>query len=327
MTQDMAASVLDGFGAPEVLHLGRMPRPSVKPDQVLVRVRAASVNPVDCGFRAGNMAMVAGKKFPKTIGLDLCGDVTEVGARVSDFKVGDAVFSFLSPMGTPGSYAEYVAVSAAQLAKKPANLSYEDVAAMPVAASTALKALQGKGRLQAGQRLLVVGASGGVGTFAVQIGKLLGADVSGVCSGRNAELVMGLGADRVIDYTKTDFTKADFTKEDARYDVILDATSAAFSKSRVALKRGGRYITIAFSPGALWTSLLSHLAGTGTCHTMMATPKADELRQIAAWAEAGKLRSVVDKVFPLAEAAEAHKASETGRSRGKLVIRVDSADA
>jgi NADPH:quinone reductase-like Zn-dependent oxidoreductase len=318
----MAAAVIDRYGGPEVLHLGRVPKPGLKPDQVLVRVRAASVNPIDCGFRKGQMGMMAGRKFPKTVGLDFCGDVEEVGAQVTEFKPGDAVYSFLSPMGTPGSFAEYVAVPAKQLAKKPANLSYTDTAAMPVAASTAFKGLVGKGQLRAGQKLLVVGASGGVGTFAVQIGKILGAHVTGVCSGRNADLVKGLGADQVIDYTSTDFTK-----QDVRYDVIFDAATASFSASRVALQRGGHYVTIVFKPSVLFDGLVSRLTGPGTCHTLMAFPKADELRQLAAWAEAGQLRPVVEKVYPLAEAGEAHKASETGRSRGKLVVSIDGAKA
>ncbi len=314
--EKMQAVLFDNYGPPDVLHLGELPVPSPAPDEVLVRVRAAGINPADTGLRAGKYKLFTGSRFPKKLGLDLAGEVAQVGTGVKDFRAGDAVYTFLR-VGSPGSYAQYATVSASSLAPKPKTLGFTEAAAVPVAALTALQALRVHGQLKAGQRLLVIGASGGVGTFAVQLGKLLGAHVTGVCSTRNVELVRGLGADEIIDYTQESFTSGNRS-----WDVIFDTVGTDYGASKKALARRGTWVTIIPSPKAFLTTALGMIPGVPPVRTFMAQPEAAQLREVAEWIDSGQLRVLLEKAYPLAEAAEAHRHSESHRARGKLVLEL-----
>ena len=317
MGEEMRAVTFNRYGPPEVLQLGRMPIPAIGPDEVLVRVKAASINPADCKLRSGAFRFFSGSRFPMTPGLDVAGEVARVGEKVTAFKPGDAVYGFINVRKGGGAYAEYACISARGLASKPEKLSFVEAGAVGVGALTALQGMRDKGGLKAGGEVLIIGASGGVGTFAVQIAKVLDARVTGVCSSRNVELVRELGADRIIDYTKEDFAK-----DAARYDVILDTVDGDYARSLPLLKPGGAFVTIVASPKVFVRSVLSALPGMKKVSTFLAEPNGDDLRLLAGWLETGKVKPVIDRVFPLEQAAEAHQASESGRARGKLVLEV-----
>jgi NADPH:quinone reductase-like Zn-dependent oxidoreductase len=206
----MKAAVINGYGAPEVLQYTEVEKPQIKPNQMLVRVYASSVNPIDWKIRKGMLKVLTGNKFPMILGFDVSGEVVEVGTQVTQFKPGDSIYAHLNQL-PGGAYAEYAAVAEKSAAAKPTNMSHEEAAAVPLAAMTALQAWRDEGNLKLGQKVLINGASGGVGTFAVQIAKVLGAEVTAVCGTRNLEMVKSLGADRLIDYKQQDFTK-DTTK-------------------------------------------------------------------------------------------------------------------
>jgi NADPH:quinone reductase-like Zn-dependent oxidoreductase len=315
-TATMNAAVFDRYGPPEVLRLGTLPVPTLAPHEVLVRVRAAGVNPSDSRLRSGRLRLVMGRRFPKHPGLDLAGDIVQVGTAVQGFRPGDTVYTFRPPQ-RPGAYAEFATVDAATLVPKPQSLGHVEAAAVPLAALTALQGLRTHGKLRAGQRLLVIGASGGVGTFAVQLGKILGAHVTGVCSTRNVEFVRGLGADEVIDYTRASVSSAG-----QRYDVILDAVGTRYSLCKPVLASGGTFVTIVPSPGAMLNTLLGFLPGGPRVRLFLVQPDAAQLREVTNWIDSGLLRVVIDKVYPLSEAAAAHQYSESGRARGKLVLNI-----
>src|SRR5712691_2830069 len=238
----MKAIVYRTYGSPNVLHLEETATPTPTDDQVLIRVRAASVNPYDWHFMRGKpyimRMMIGGLRKPKDtrLGVDFAGTVEAVGKNVTRFKPGDEVFG-----GRTGAFAEYVCVRESRaVALKPANVTFEQAASVPIAGITALQGVRDKGKVQPGQKVLIYGASGGVGTFAVQIAKSMGADVTGVCSTKNLDMVRSLGADHVIDYTKEDFTKGD-----QRYDVILDnVANHSLSECRRVLNPDGKYVLI-----------------------------------------------------------------------------------
>src|SRR5881398_748169 len=240
----MKAIVYHSYGSPDVLRLEEIEKPSAGDNEVLIKVRAAAVNPVDLLFRGTSymVRMITGLRKPKDtrLGVDVAGQVEAVGRNVTQFKPGDAVFGTCK-----GAFAEHVCASESALVMKPDNVTFEQAASVPIAAITALQGLRlgglgNKGHIQPGQKVLINGASGGVGTFAVQIAKSFGADVTGVCSSRNLDLVQSLGADHVIDYTKEDFTKGD-----QRYDVILDnVANRSLSECRGVLNPEGRYVLI-----------------------------------------------------------------------------------
>lgn len=314
------------YGPPEMLEVARVQRPELPADRVLVRVRAASANPLDWHEMRGEpyfMRMSTGFGTPQDarIGADFAGVVEAVGAAVSDFRPGDEVFG-----AAPGAFAEYVVARPDRIAKKPATLDFAQAAAIPVAAITALQALRDKAKVQPGQRVLVNGASGGVGTFAVQIAKALGAEVAGVCSTRNVDLVRGLGADRVYDYTTEDFTRAD-----ERWDVIVDTVgnhdlfdlSGVLADDGVLVMVGSLSDEPFLGPG--WRFLRGFAADpfmAPRVEGMLAEVGDGDLAFLASLAEQGRLRPAIDRRFPLAEAAEAIRYLETGRARGKVVIDV-----
>ena len=322
----MKAVTYRSFGPPDVLELRELDEPEAGDGEVLVRVRAASVNPADWYLMTG-LPWVArpqmGLRRPRTgrLGVDLAGEVAAVGPGVTRFRPGDAVF------GTgDGTLAERVAVAEATLAPKPARLSFEQAAAVPVAALTALQGLCDKGRLRPGQRVLVNGASGGVGTFAVQLAKALGAEVTAVCSTRNLDAARSLGADRVIDYTGEDFTRTG-----RRHDLLLDvAGSRPWSACRRVLEPRGRLVLVGAPKGSRLLGPLRHIArvrlaslrGGQKAVFFISSSNAEDLAALAELLEAGTVTPSVERTYPLTEAADALRHLGQGHARGKLVVSV-----
>ena len=313
------------------LKLENVEKPVPNDDQVLVRVHAASVNPYDWHFIEGTpkimRAMGVGLRKPKDtrLGVDFAGIVEAVGKNVTQFKPGDEVFG-----GRDGAFAEYVCPRADRaVTLKPANITFEQAASVNIAGITALQAVRDKGKVQAGQKVLINGASGGVGTFAVQIAKLFGADVTGVCSTRNLEMVRSLGADHVIDYTKEDFAKGD-----QRYDVILDnVPNHSLSECRRILTPEGKYVMIGgggpndnrwIGPfGRLIQTLVVGPFVSQKMGMMMAELKKSDLAILGDMMQSGKVKPVIDRTYRLSELPAAIAYLEEGHARGKVVITVE----
>lgn len=318
----MKAIVHNTYGSPDVLELREIDKPDPTDDEVLVRVRAASLNPADWYGLTG-MPYVAralmGLRKPKSnsVGADIAGTVEAVGKNVTQFRPGDEVF------GRSGAFAEYVCVGEA-VAPKPANLTFEEAASVPVAAITALQGLRDKGQLQPGQKVLINGASGGVGTFAVQIAKAFGAEVTGVCSTGNVDLVRSLGADHVIDYTKEDFTRSD-----RRYDLLLDvAGSRSWRACRRVLNPQATLVIVGAPKGNRLLGPLGHIAkvrlaalrSSRTVVFFIAKLNQPDLEILRELLEAGKVTPVVDRRYELSETADAFRYLGDGHARGKIVV-------
>jgi NADPH:quinone reductase-like Zn-dependent oxidoreductase len=318
----MRAVIFDTYGPPEVLRLAEdVPTPSPGAGEVLVRVAAAGVNPLDWKIRRGDLSLVAGLGFPKTLGADVAGEVVAVGTEVSGWRVGDTAVAMLGGLDG-GAYADYAVVPVTQAAKVPALVTPVEAAALPVAAVTALQGLRDHGRVAQGDHVLVNGASGGVGHVAVQIAHHLGARVTAVASGRHqAFLRETLGAERAVNYETEDVRRLD-----ARFDVIFDpAGTLDFWAARPILADGGRFVTPVPGPWAfLWDALTrlvpASLRRGQTARFVAAQPRAEDLRQLVAWAADGTLRPIVSQTYPLAGAAEAHRHAEYDSVRGKLVL-------
>lgn len=317
----MKAIVFTKYGSPDVLELKEVAKPVPADNQVLVQVVAASANPLDWHFMRATpflARMVNGLFKPNQtrLGADVAGRVEAVGKNVTQFKVGDDVFGGLS-LAELGAFAEYVCVSQEYLALKPINASFESAAAVPIAAYTALQGLRDKGQIQAGQKILINGASGGVGTFAVQIAKAFGTHVTGVCSTRNMDMVGSIGADRVIDYTKQDFTTGG-----ERYDLIFDAVgNHSVSDYGRALNPDGICAIAGFTNLAF---LFQHMLLGGKKIGLMKTAHPDkaDLLVLKELIETGKIVPVIDRCYPLDQAAKAIGYLEQGHARGKVVIGV-----
>lgn len=321
----MKAVVYRRYGGPEVLELVELERPTPADDEALVRVRASSVNPADWYSMTGLVVArpTSGLRGPREprIGVDFAGVVEAVGSEVTGFAVGDEVYG-----GRTGALAEYVCVKNA-VAAKPANLTFEEAAAAPVAAITAIQALRDKGELQAGDRVLVNGASGGVGTFAVQIAKALGAaHVTAVCSTRNVQQARELGADRVLDYTQENFTKIG-----ERFDLLVDiAATRSYGQLRRLLVPGGRLVIVGapksgrlLGPlGRILKITVPSLGRRPRARFFVAKLTRDELLALNALVEAGTVRPVVERTYPLDEIADAMAHLGEGHARGKIVVTV-----
>jgi len=315
------------YGAPDVLEFQEVDEPVVHDDDVLVRVRAASANPRDWHFMRGLPAFMRlqfGLRKPKHSGLgsDVAGQVEAVGKNVTRFRPGDDVFADV----LTGGFAEYTCVPEALLELKPANLTFEQAAAVPLAALTALQGLRDHGRVQPGQKVLIIGASGGVGTFAVQLAKWLGADVTGVCSTRNVDLVRSIGADHVIDYTQEDFTQ-----NGQKYDLILQfAGTRSPSDCRRALTSKGTLLVSSGESDGRWVGPVDRVIKALALSPFVsqrlapfeAKPSKDDLQVMKELIEAGKITPVIDRTYPLNEVAEAIRYLEAGHARGKVVITV-----
>jgi len=325
----MKAIVHCEYGGPEVLTLADVEKPTPADNQVLVKVRAASVNPLDLTIRGlWLLRPLSGLRKPKDtrVGVDYAGTVEAVGKNATQFKPGDEVFG-----GKNGAIAEYVCVLADRsVVLKPANMTFEQAASVPVAAITALQGLRDKGKIQAGQKVLVNGASGGVGTFAVQIAKSFGTEVTGVCSTHNVDLVRSIGADHVIDYTKEDFTKAD-----QRYDLIYDLVgNHSFSERRRILNQNGICV-MAGVGGAGWhDGIAMRLAGELNAYVRsrfvsqkfiayIAQFNKQDMTLLADLMQSGKITPVIDRTYKLNQTADALRYLEQGHARGKVVINLE----
>ena len=317
----MKAIIYTKYGSPDVLQFAQVEKPNPRDNEVLVKVHAASANPADWHTMRAKpflARMANGLLRPKNprLGADLAGRVEAVGKNVTQFQVGDDVFGEL-PLDGLGSFAEYVCSIEDALALKPAGLTFEQAATVPLAGFTALQGLRDKGKIQAGQKVLINGASGGIGTFAVQIAKSFGTEVTGVCSTRNLELVRSIGADHVIDYTREDFTK-----KDQRYDLIFDTVgNLSISGCKRVLSPNGICSVAGFTT-------MSHLFGVmlfgGAKVGMMETASSNkkDLLFLKDLLDVGKIIPVIDRQYPLSETAEAIRYLETGRAHGKVVIKV-----
>lgn len=304
------------YGSVDVLEELQLPLPVIKPDDVLVRVAATSVNPADWRIRNGQFKFFI-KKLPFITGFDVAGVVEKVGENVTRFKKGDRVYTMLKVM-EGGGCAEFVAVSESALALIPSNLSFTEAASMPLTLLTALQALRDKAQVKSGMKVLINGASGGVGIFAVQIAKLMGAHVTAVCSGRNEALVRKLGADTVIDYTKENALS-----RRTQYDVVFDCVNTVGLRTALpALVKGGVLVSVNPILGNPISKFFMGLRGRHVESIMVRDSGAD-LDSVRDWIESGELHTVIENCYPLSQVAEAHQRSETQRVAGKLVIVVD----
>ena len=334
----LKAAFYTRYGPPEVIEIKDVEKPVPEDSEVLIEVRAASLNPLDGGLMKGKpytFRLLSGLLKPKVtqLGVDVAGRVEAVGRNVTRFKLGDEVFgvAIRFPQGSGakvwicrGAFAEYVCAPESTLAMKPDNVTFEQAAAAPVAAFTALQGLRDKGHVQPGQKVLINGAAGGVGTFAVQIAKSFGAHVTGVCSTRNVEMVRSIGADRVIDYTREDFTKSGRS-----YDLLFDLiANRSLSACRGVLNPKG-ILLLAGGPGSRWmlglmarpvkALLLSQFVGQKLV-MFLARPNKDDLNVMQEFMKAGKVTPVIDRRYRLNEVPEAIRYLEKKRARGKVVI-------
>src|SRR5438128_1186651 len=323
----MKAIVQNGYGSAELLELRVIDRPTIAANEVLVRVRAAGVNPADWAI-VGGLPYIArpiyglGKPKNPVRGTDVAGEVEAVGASVTRFRPGDEVFGWSGHLG--GAFAEYASVSEDALVPKPANLTFEQAAAIPMAGTVALLAVRDQGNVRAEQKVLVNGASGGMGTFAVQIAKSLGAEVTGVCSTRNVDLVRSIGADHVIDYTKVDFTRTG-----QRYDFILDnVANRSLSDLRRALTPKGTLVPNGggfdhrwvASGGRLIRAKLLFAFASQSVETFIASSKQQNLVALSELIGAGKVTPVIDRTYPLSETPQAIGYVGQGHARGKVIV-------
>jgi len=313
----MKAALIEQYGGPEVIKIAEIDRPVPGPGELLIKVFATSVNPVDWKIRKGNLKMIISKKFPKILGIEFAGTVEEVGENVTGFIKGQRVFAGSGYEG--GGYAEYAVAQAGRTILIPDNVSFEEASTMAVAGMTALQGLRNKGRIKPGMDVIVNGASGGVGTYAIQIAKVMGAKVPAVCSAKNFDLVKSLGADVIIDYKETDFTKLP-----KKYNIIFDAVGyRTFWQTRNVLKKKGIYVNISPSIPLYITSLITRLNPGKKSKGFMLNPDMNDLREVMQMISDKKIRVIIDKVFPLEKLAEAHLYSETERAKGKIVISVN----
>src|SRR5215212_1237788 len=321
----MKAIVYDNYGSPDVLRCEEIEQPTVGDNEVLIKVSAASLNPLDYHLLRHpfirRLLLALSKQKITRPGRDVAGEVAAVGSLVTQFKPGDAVFGACG-----GAFAEYTSASESALVIKPDNVTFEQAASVPVAAMTALQGLRDKGRIQPGQKVLINGASGGVGTFAVQIAKSFGAEVTGVCSTRNVEMVRSIGADQVIDYTREDFTQSG-----QRYDLIFQlAGTRSPLDCRRALTSRGTLVQISGDSNDRWIGPVDRIIKAVVLSPFVSQkmasftvkPNKEDLRFLKQLIEAGQLAPVIDRTYPLSETPEAIRYLENGHARGKVVITV-----
>ncbi len=322
----MKAIVYTEYGSPAVLQLKEVAKPTPKDNEVLVKVYAVSANAADLHLLRADPFLIrlsSGLLKPKNeiLGSDIAGRVEAVGRNVKQFKPGDEVFGDISAGGW-GGFAEYACAHEDALVLKPANLSFEEAAAVPMAAVTALQGLRSNGQIQPGQKVLINGASGGVGMFAVQIAKSFGAEVTAVCSTRNLDIVRSIGADHVIDYKKEDFTQ-----NGHRYDLILAANGYhSISDYRRILAPQGTYVTTGGSMAQMSQAMLQgrwiSMTGSQKMGNLLARPNKEDLAFVKDLLEAGKVRPVIDRCYPLSQVRDAIRYLEEGHAQGKVVITV-----
>ena len=307
----MKAIVINTYGNEDVLDYVDVERPEPKADEVLVKVHAAAVNPIDWKTRDGAGERL-GLKLPITLGIDIAGTVEEVGVGIENFKQGDAVYG-MTVSGLSGGYAEYTLAGVDTIAPKPESIDFEEAAAIPIGALTAWQAMFDLANLSSGQRILITGASGGVGSMAVQLAKAKGAYVIGTASGRNEQFVRDLGADEFVDYTRQPFEEV--VKD---VDVVFDTVGGdTLERAFQTLKKGGFLVTSAQTPSEEKAKEFGVEAAWVFCK-----PNAGQLAEINQLIEEGKLKTNIETVLPLAEVKKAHQLSQSGRTRGKIVLQI-----
>lgn len=325
----MKAIVYTKYGPADVLHLAEVVKPTPKDNEVLIKIHASTVTAGDCNARGftfvppgfGFLArLMFGPRRPKQsiLGFELAGEIEAVGKTVTRFQIGDQVWGTVSEK--TGAYAEYICLPEnARLVKKPVDITFDEAASVPFGGTTALYFLRDVAKLQPGQKILVIGASGGTGVYAVQLAKYYGAEVTGVCSTANLGLVRSLGADKVVDYTKQDFAQNGET-----YDVILDMVpgETAFARYQVSLKPNGIYLAGAGGLKAFAQMTWTSLTGGKKVLAGMAPDRREDLVFLNELLETGKIKPVIDRRYPLEQTAEAHRYVDTGRKRGSVVITI-----
>lgn len=322
----MKAVVCTKYGSPDVLQLQEVPKPTPKADEVLIKVHAASVNALDLHFLRGKpfiRLMFGGLFKPKypILGGDVAGTVAAVGKNVQQFQPGDEVFGEMSNNGL-GAFAEYTCAKENSITRKPANITFEQAAALPIAAQTAIQGLRDLAQVQAGQKVLINGAAGGVGNFAVQLAKQYGCEVTGVCRTDKVEMVRAMGADHVIDYKQEDFTQ-----RGEQYDIIFDiAASRPFDQCKRALTAKGHYVLVGGSVARIFQLLLfnrfiSEKNGQ-QFHSMIAKINQQDLRTLGELVETKQITPIIDQCYPLSQVADALRHLESGNTKGKVVISV-----
>ncbi len=314
----MKVVVIKQYGGAEVLKIIDTEIPSVGTGDILVNVKASSVNPVDWKVRKGMLRFLPGQKFPKMLGGDLSGEVVEVGQDVSGFRAGDEVYGMISAV-KGGAYAEYAIVTNNQIVHKPTTISFTEAAAISLAALTAYQSLVRLGKLEAGETVCVNGCSGGVGHFAVQIAKALGANVTGICSTKNIDFAKELGADTVLDYKAVD----NILETSKKYDIFLDAVAnQSYFNVLKALNRGGRYITTLPSISVILSTFFK-IFSSKRGKIIAIRINSEDLRFLSELIKSNKLKVNIDKVYDMEDIQDAHRHSETGRVVGKLAVRID----
>jgi len=316
----MKAVAFSEYGSAEVLQLVEQPIPSPKNEEILIKVNASSLNPLDIKLRKGDMKLFYPSKFPKILGFDVSGEIVEVGKNVTDYKIGDDVFGLLD-IKADGANAEYVITKKHNIIHKPTNLTHIEAASFPVTGLTAIKSLITYGKIKEGSNVLVVGASGGVGSIAVQIAKAYGANVTGICSQRNVDFVSDLGADKIISYDKDGF------QADQLFDVIFDATGLyRFSTLSKYLTKSGVFVStlprLHNMLSGLSLSVLSLFGNKRKVHAVIVKPDVEGLKILKDLIEAGSIKPTVHKTFTLDELKVAHNYLENEKSRGKIAITI-----
>ena len=313
----MKAAVIDRYGGNEAVLIRDVALPAPGRNDVLVKVHAASINPVDWKIRAGMIKILSGRSFPKILGSECAGEIAGTGAGVTGFQKGDQVVVFLG-IRRLGAFAEYAAADGQNTFVKPRDITFGQASAIPIAGITALQALRNLGHIEPGKKVLINGASGGVGHFAVQIAKVFGAAVTAVCSGANTDFVRGLGADRTIDYEAEDFTKGE-----ERYDIIFDAVSKrTFGECKRVLTLTGVYVNTLPAFSVLLSQYVTGFLTGRKAASVMIRPNARDMEWMRTEIEGGRIRIVVDRVYPLDQIQEAFEYSETGKARGKIIIQI-----
>lgn len=316
MDKTLKAVFYNKYGSPNVLEIGELEKPKINEGEILVQAYASSVNPVDWKIRNGSMKIFTEKKFPKGLGSDIAGKIVEIGEKVTRFAIGDEVYGKIS--GFKGNaYAEYVVAKPEDLGQKPVNLSFNEAATIPLAALTAYQALVNHGELTKGSKVLINGCSGGVGHFGVQIAKALGADVTGVCSTKNVALAKELGADKVIDYTENNVAN-----NVGKYDIFFDVVAnQSYGKIKPILNKNGKYVTTLPSVGLI-LNFVTGLFSFKKASMVNVKSNPQDLQLITEMIENGKVKPMIDKIYPLEDVQEAHRYSETGRVIGKLALSI-----
>ncbi len=314
----MRSIIYNKYGGPEVFEVADVEKPEPGANSILVRVKASSINPVDYKVRRGDMKVLSGKKFPKNAGADFAGVIENAGENVAGYRKGDEIYGFLNPM-KGGAYSDYLIADPANVSLKPEKFSFEQAASMPIAALTALQALNYLGNVNEGSTVLVNGATGGVGSFAVQLAKALGAEVTGICSEDNMKLCKDLGADEVFNYAEEDLNRSG-----RKFDVFFDAAAkSTFSKSKKFVNSRGIYITTIPGFGIIINRLFNFLPFKKKSKIIMVKSSGIDLAIMTGFAMTETLEPVIAKSFKLEDVADAQELAESGKFRGKIVVKID----